>query len=119
VTALFKISTTARLTGIDAATLRNWEQRYGVVVAARGPGGQRAYSLADVDRLRWLKGRIAAGLSPVEAHAMLRERLKAGTVDFTSARLQEESRRLRALAAETRAAARRARGGREESDTGL
>jgi DNA-binding transcriptional MerR regulator len=98
----YKIGTAARLTGIDVMTLRNWERRYGVIVPARGEGGQRAYSQRDLDGLRWLKEKIDSGLSAGEAHALLRERLSTGRLDLSGPRLRENARRLRATSAETR-----------------
>ena len=102
---VFRIGTAARLSGVDAMTLRNWERRYGVVVPARGPGRQRLYSLEDVDRLRWLRSRTEAGLSAGEAHALLRETLRRGRASFSGSRVREESQRLRSEAADARAAA--------------
>lgn len=107
---VFRIGTAARLSGVDAMTLRNWERRYGVVVASRGPGRQRLYSLEDVDRLRWLRSRTEAGLSAGEAHALLRDRLRRGRADFSGARVRQESQRLRTQAAGARAASQALRG---------
>jgi len=48
----------ARLTGVNAVTLRAWERRYGLIVPHRTPKGHRLYSTAHVDRvltiLTWL-----------------------------------------------------------------
>jgi DNA-binding transcriptional MerR regulator len=98
----YKIGTVAKLTGIDVMTLRNWERRYGVIVAARGNGRQRAYSTQDLDRLHWIKDKLDAGLSAGEAHALLREQLKRARTDLTGPRIRAEARRVRASAAETR-----------------
>jgi DNA-binding transcriptional MerR regulator len=103
---VFRIGTASRLSGIDAMTLRNWERRYGVVVASRGPGGQRLYSLEELDRLRWLRSRIEAGLSPGEGHALLRETLRRGKPSLSGSRVREESQRLRTEAADARTTAR-------------
>lgn len=98
----YKIGTVAKLTGIEVMTLRNWERRYGVVIAARGDGRQRAYTTSDLDRLHWIKERIDSGLSAGEAHALLRDHLRTGRTDLTGPRLRAEAQRLRAKAAETR-----------------
>jgi DNA-binding transcriptional MerR regulator len=111
VTGTYRIGTAARLTGIDAVTLRNWERRYGVVVAARGSGRQRAYSAEDLDRLRWLKAQVDAGLSAGEAHAILRRHLASASIDPSGPRIREQARRLRAAAAEARERAQRFRAG--------
>lgn len=39
--ALYRIGTAARLSGLEAATLRNWEQRYGVVATNRGSASHK------------------------------------------------------------------------------
>lgn len=48
----------ARMTGVNAVTLRAWERRYGLIVPHRTPKGHRLYSTAHVDRvlaiLTWL-----------------------------------------------------------------
>ncbi|MBD8598320.1 MerR family transcriptional regulator [Pseudomonas sp. CFBP 8772] len=48
----------ARLTGVNAVTLRAWERRYGLIVPHRTPKGHRLYSHEHVDRvltiLTWL-----------------------------------------------------------------
>lgn len=48
----------ARLTGVNAVTLRAWERRYGLIVPHRTPKGHRLYSNAHVERvltiLTWL-----------------------------------------------------------------
>lgn len=48
----------ARLTGVNAVTLRAWERRYGLIVPHRTPKGHRLYSTTHVDRvlaiLTWL-----------------------------------------------------------------
>ena len=41
-----------RLTGLRPGTLRNWEERYGLLDPARTPGGTRLYSQEDVRRVR-------------------------------------------------------------------
>jgi CheY-like chemotaxis protein len=60
---------------LAATTIRNWEERYGVVQPVRSSGGQRLYSRDDVDRLRFLRDEISEGASPGDAHRLLEERL--------------------------------------------
>ena len=49
----------ARLTGVNAITLRAWERRYGLVVPLRTPKGHRLFSSEHVQRIQdvltWLK----------------------------------------------------------------
>jgi CheY-like chemotaxis protein len=74
---IYGIGAVSRMLGLPAATIRNWEDRYGVVAPARSPGGQRLYSRDDVDRLRLVRDEVAAGASPAAAHRLLADRLAA------------------------------------------
>jgi len=71
--ALYSIGTAARLSGLAVATLRNWEHRYGVIVASRNPAGQRLYSPSQIEDLRTLRDWILSGLTAAEAHGLLEE----------------------------------------------
>jgi len=53
----------AERTGLSQDVLRVWERRYGAVKPERGPGGQRFYTNADVERLRLLHSAAKAGRS--------------------------------------------------------
>lgn len=75
---VFSIGAVARVLGIAVPTLRTWQDRYGVVVPERSPGGHRLYSRQQLEQLRFLRDRVSAGLSPADAHRLLRERLDAG-----------------------------------------
>src|ERR687896_176459 len=75
---VYSIGAVSRLLGIPAQTLRTWQERYGVVVPERSPGGHRLYSRDQLELLRFLADQVAAGLSPGDAHRLLRERIAAG-----------------------------------------
>ncbi len=60
--ARMSIGAVARMTGINASTLRVWERRYELGPTKRGAGGQREYSSADVDHLRLVKKLVDNGL---------------------------------------------------------
>lgn len=62
---------------IPAATLRNWEERYGLVKPERSSGGHRLYTRSQVEQLRFVKERIDEGTQAAEAHRLLGERLEA------------------------------------------
>jgi DNA-binding transcriptional MerR regulator len=49
--------------GLSAATLRAWEQRYGLPKPQRTAGGHRLYSRQDIVMLKWLVERQNEGLS--------------------------------------------------------
>lgn len=55
------IQAVARRTGVPAATLRKWEERYGVPAPHRTDGSQRRYSDRDVRQIEWLRDRLAEG----------------------------------------------------------
>ena len=104
--ALYRVGTAARLSGLPVVTLRNWEQRYGVVVPTRSASGQRLYTLDDIEHLRTLKASLDAGLSAGEAHADLVRQLREeehGPPVREGAAIREQARRLRSEVAETHA----------------
>jgi len=55
------IQVASRLTGLSAHVIRIWEQRYRAVEPMRTSTNRRLYSLADIERLRLLRGAIQAG----------------------------------------------------------
>jgi CheY-like chemotaxis protein len=72
---LFSIGAVAAMLHSTPATLRSWEERYGVVEAERGRGRRRLYTREQVDQLRFVKDQVNRGLSAADAHRLLRERL--------------------------------------------
>jgi MerR family transcriptional regulator, light-induced transcriptional regulator len=65
------IQAVAFRTGVPAATLRKWEQRYGVLKPERTAGSHRRYSERDVARVEWLKARLAEGYRIGEAARLI------------------------------------------------
>jgi len=63
---------------LSPATIRTWENRYGLVRPERSEGGQRLYSRDHVDQLRFVKDQIDGGRRPGEAHRLLQERIARG-----------------------------------------
>ena len=49
---IYSIGAVARMLGVETATLRAWEERYGVVSPTRSEGAQRIYSRDELERLR-------------------------------------------------------------------
>lgn len=76
--AIYSIGAVARMLGVPTATLRAWEERYGVVVPERGEGTQRLYTREEVEQLRYVKRQIDAGLSAADAHRLLEDELSSG-----------------------------------------
>jgi CheY-like chemotaxis protein len=79
---IYSIGAVGQMLGIAPATLRTWEERYGLPVPERSPGGHRLYSRDQVDQLRFVKVQLAQGLAPADAHRLLAERLAAGWLSF-------------------------------------
>lgn len=79
---LYSIGAVARMLDIPPATLRTWEERYGLPRPERSGGGHRLYSRDQVGQLRFVKAQLAAGMAPADAHRLLAERLGAGTLSL-------------------------------------
>ncbi|MDP3537849.1 MAG: MerR family transcriptional regulator [Azonexus sp.] len=75
---MLSIGAVARETGIQIATLRKWEARYGYPVPLRTEGGQRLYRQQDVDELLEIGRQIAAGERPGKIIAARHEWRVAG-----------------------------------------
>jgi CheY-like chemotaxis protein len=60
--------------GLSQSAIRSWEDRYGLIVAERSEGGRRVYTRDQLEQLRFVKGRLAEGLSAADAHRLLAER---------------------------------------------
>ena len=94
-------------TGLSPHVLRAWERRYGAVKPARGEGGQRLYSDADIQRLTLLSKASQAGrpvgnvarLSAEELTRLVTEDADGGTARTPAAAAQraEAMRAVRAL----------------------
>jgi DNA-binding transcriptional MerR regulator len=76
---VYSIGAVAQMLGIPPATLRTWEDRYGIPVPERSPGGHRVYSRDQVEQLRFVKAQLDSGMSPADAHRVLAERVAAGS----------------------------------------
>ena len=72
---IYSIGAVAGMLGVEPATLRAWEERYGVVVPTRSQGGQRIYSRDELEQLRFLVDELEGGASAADAHRVLAGRL--------------------------------------------
>lgn len=97
--SIYSIGAVERMLGISAATVRNWEDRYGLVKPDRSGGGHRLYTRSQVEQLRFVKERVDGGLQPAEAHRELAERLERGG-DVRSPDEREPEARILILLAE-------------------
>jgi DNA-binding transcriptional MerR regulator len=59
----FPIRELVRRTGVNASTLRAWENRHGLLRPTRTPSGHRLYGLGDVQRVRRVQDFLAQGMS--------------------------------------------------------
>jgi MerR HTH family regulatory protein len=59
---IYSIGAVASMLGLPPATLRTWEERYGVVSPARTPAGQRLYSRSELDKLRFVSDAVERGM---------------------------------------------------------
>jgi DNA-binding transcriptional MerR regulator len=76
--SIYSIGALARVLGVSPATLRSWEDRYGLVVPERSAGAQRLYSRDHLDQLTFVREQMQLGLSAADAHRALAERLADG-----------------------------------------
>jgi CheY-like chemotaxis protein len=74
---VYSIGAVVKMLGVDASTLRAWEERYGLVVPDRSRGGQRIYSRDELTHLRFVIDSMADGVSPGDAHRMLAEKIQS------------------------------------------
>src|SRR5216684_2743990 len=77
---IYSIGAVARMLDIPASTLRAWEDRYSLINPTRSEGSQRLYSRGQVEWLRFVKTKIESGLSAADAHRLLSEQVRAGSL---------------------------------------
>jgi MerR family transcriptional regulator/heat shock protein HspR len=92
-TGIYKIGVASRKTGLSPATLRLWEDQYGLLTPERTAGGTRLYSDADVQRVRMIRKLIRQRGYTLEAIARILE--AAHTSDSTIDRVTIENLQLR------------------------
>jgi MerR family transcriptional regulator, light-induced transcriptional regulator len=69
-TPIYNLKAVMQEVGLNGATLRAWELRYGLPKPHRTAGGHRLYSRNDIDMLKWLMDRQKEGLSISQAVEM-------------------------------------------------
>src|ERR1700722_13821528 len=77
---VYSIGAVVKMLGVDAATLRAWEERYALVVPFRSNGGQRVYSRDELDHLRFIVKALEGGIGAGDAHRLLGEELRVSNV---------------------------------------
>ena len=87
------IAVAAERAGLSQDVLRAWERRYSAVVPSRGPGGQRLYSDADIERLRLMQLTSRQGRSVAQVASMTTDALaRMAAEDAEHAQVHETSR---------------------------
>jgi DNA-binding transcriptional MerR regulator len=76
---IYSISAVARMLDVPGATLRTWEERYALVMPERNASGHRLFSRDQVEQLRFVKARMAEGMSAADAHRLLAEQMDTGS----------------------------------------
>lgn len=69
----FPIRELVQRTGVNASTLRAWENRHGLLKPVRAPSGHRLYSQGDVQRVQRLQELLAQGLSLADIAPLLEQ----------------------------------------------
>jgi len=95
---IYSIGAAAKIIDVPAATLRAWEERYGIVRPIRSEGAQRLYSRNQVEQLKFIKAQMEAGASASDAHRLLDQELAAGRAPTAPAEAGGEPRPLILLA---------------------
>ena len=73
---IYSIGAVAGMLGVETATLRAWEERYGVVVPTRSDGrAARSTRETSWNGCGSSSTRCEAGTTPADAHRLLAERL--------------------------------------------
>ena len=62
-TPIYNLKAVINETGLNPATLRAWERRYGIPKPKRSLGGHRLYTRQDIQMLQWLIDRQKEGLN--------------------------------------------------------
>lgn len=91
--ALYSISVTSELTGVNPQMLRLYEQK-GLLSPYRTQGGTRRYSGQDLERIGEITALLAAGLNLAGVEQVLRLRSEAHELRTETDRLRDEVDRL-------------------------
>jgi len=81
----YSLGVVLRETGINADTLRAWERRYGLPQPARSEGGQRLYSLRDIEIIKWLLQRQEEGIRIGQAVKLWETKIAQGENPLSNA----------------------------------
>ncbi len=68
---LYPIRTVSQLTGVNAITLRAWENRHGIIKPLRKASGHRLYTQEHIDRIHRIVALLDKGMRISEVSAFL------------------------------------------------
>jgi MerR family transcriptional regulator, light-induced transcriptional regulator len=94
----YRINAAADLSGVNPATLRAWERRYGVPVPRRTASAYRLYTNEDVSQIRRMRELVEQGMAPAEAARAVREPQMPRTESATGDGIEATQKRLLAAA---------------------
>ncbi|MCQ4310380.1 MerR family transcriptional regulator [Pseudomonas stutzeri] len=81
----------ARLTGVNPATLRAWERRYGLIVPRRTAKGHRLYDDSLIERIQNIVGWLNRGVAVSQVKQLLETRQPIGVTEHSQwGSLQDE-----------------------------
>ena len=95
---VYSIGAAAKIVDVPTATLRAWEERYGVIKPKRSEGSQRLYSRNQLEQLKFITSQIEAGVSAADAHRLLARQLTAGRAPAAPPEQSREAKPLILLA---------------------
>lgn len=75
---MYTIKRAAEFTGVNVATLRAWERRYGIVAPQRTEAGYRLYDTRDIETLTLMGSLVQEGWSARQAATEVERRLASG-----------------------------------------
>lgn len=78
-TPLFTAAEAEMRTGVPAATLRQWERRYGIPAPARSASGYRLYSPLDLAQIEQMQALLQAGVPVSRAAELARQEQRRAT----------------------------------------
>ena len=87
---IFTARSVQQQTNLSAATLRAWEQRYGLITPVRTVGDARLYSARDVALLRWVQDQMRGGLTISRAAELLKQHRRSGETVWVTPMSPEE-----------------------------
>jgi DNA-binding transcriptional MerR regulator len=92
--SVYKIGVVSRRTGLSPATLRLWEEQYGLLAPVRTKGGTRLYSQSDIDRILYVRELVQKRGYALGAIAAIVDDASSGLADALD-RVTIENRYLR------------------------